>query len=42
MGRREMQVGLWWGHLKKRDLQDLEVKILKWIIKNAMGGRGME
>jgi hypothetical protein len=27
---------------KKRDLQDLEDKILKWIIENAMGGRGLE
>jgi hypothetical protein len=42
MGRRETHVGLWSGHLKKRDFQDLEDKILKWIIENAMGGRGLE
>jgi hypothetical protein len=30
------------GTPEKRDLQDLEVKILKWIIENAMGGRGLE
>jgi hypothetical protein len=27
---------------KKRDLQDLEDKTLKWVIENAMGGRGLE
>ena len=39
MGRRETHVGLRWGHLKKT-LQDLEDKILKWIIEKAMGGGG--
>jgi hypothetical protein len=42
MGIKETHVGLWWGNVKKRDLQDLESKILKWVIEIAMGGRGLE
>jgi hypothetical protein len=30
------------GTLEKRDLEHHENEILKWIIENAVGGRGLE
>jgi hypothetical protein len=41
-----MCTGFWWGKLKERDhLVDLRVDrrvLLKWILRNVMGGCGLD